>query len=91
MASAMGSGADPEPGHRPGPLRGAGLKPTAPLNLHTAANCPDHPNSSHRSSPILSTHMQQKVDMLLLQHRAKLERDRLPRLLDPPASLAGQS
>eukprot|EP00965_Chrysotila_dentata_P040254 1336106-Pleurochrysis_carterae.AAC.1 len=72
----MGSGADPDPGHRRGPQGCGGLEPTAPFNPHSA-NCPDHPNSSHPSLPNLSTHMQQKVDMLLLQHRAKLERDRL--------------
>eukprot|EP00965_Chrysotila_dentata_P255335 6212183-Pleurochrysis_carterae.AAC.1 len=53
MASAMGSGADPDPGHRPGPQERSGLELTAPFNLHSV-NCPDHPNSHHRSSPILS-------------------------------------
>eukprot|EP00965_Chrysotila_dentata_P002562 83284-Pleurochrysis_carterae.AAC.1 len=55
MATTTGSGADPEPGHRPGPQGRGGLKPTAPFNSHSA-NCPDHPNSSHRSLPNLSTH-----------------------------------
>eukprot|EP00965_Chrysotila_dentata_P232121 6198777-Pleurochrysis_carterae.AAC.1 len=32
----MGSGADPEPGHRPGPQGRGGLEPTAPFNSHSA-------------------------------------------------------
>eukprot|EP00965_Chrysotila_dentata_P136348 4508815-Pleurochrysis_carterae.AAC.1 len=47
-------------GPRPGPQGRGGLRPTAPFILHST-NCPDRPNASHRSLPILSAHMQQKA------------------------------
>eukprot|EP00965_Chrysotila_dentata_P075228 2485240-Pleurochrysis_carterae.AAC.1 len=83
MASARASGADPRPGPQLGPLGHGGLEPTGPFNSHFA-NGPGYPNSFSSGSSGRSAHMQQKTDLLLLQHQAKLERDKVVRSALPP-------
>eukprot|EP00965_Chrysotila_dentata_P064312 2131090-Pleurochrysis_carterae.AAC.1 len=86
MAPAIASGADPEPWPRPEPHGRGGLDPTGPIDSHPA-NRSGHPNSFSSGSSGISAHMQQKINVLLMQHQATLERDRIVCSILPPPLL----